>query len=125
MFAYTLGRLCFSNWISLVWNGVLCGKTLQSDLALIVLGLEKKTRPHLDTASQLSARHPSSTVHPRITSKAETHTADADSTVWHSAQSHFASVLRMECPYGFNWEHLIVACVLNTWSPAGEILGGF
>lgn len=46
VFAYTLGRLQFSDWISLIWKRVLRGKTLPSDLALIVRGL--------DTASLLS-----------------------------------------------------------------------
>lgn len=40
MFAYTLRRLQFSNWISLIWKRVLCGKTLPSDLALTVRGLD-------------------------------------------------------------------------------------
>lgn len=40
VFAYTLRRLQFSNWISLIWKRVLCGKTLPSDLALIVQGLD-------------------------------------------------------------------------------------
>lgn len=58
MFAYTIRRFRFSNWISLIWKVVLCTKTLQSNLALIVLGLEKKTRPILDTASLLSTLSP-------------------------------------------------------------------
>lgn len=54
MLAYTFRRLHFPNWSPLIWKKVLCGKTLQSSLALIVLGLEKKTMPQLDRASWLS-----------------------------------------------------------------------